>query len=61
MIPIFILFGIYIFLSSILGSKKNIPPKNIYRGEVVKDVEIRVVDDDKESASKNANVKQENS
>ena len=59
MVPILIFFDIYIFLNSLFGSKKEIPPKNVYRGEVVKDVELRVVDD--ENDSEKSKINKENS
>jgi hypothetical protein len=59
MIPVLIFLGIFIFLSALFRSKKEMPPKNTYRGEVVKDVEIRVIDE-KETSAENT-TKKENS
>lgn len=58
MIPVLIFFGIYLFLSSFLGSKKQVPPQTNIRREVVKEVEIRVVDE-KEPVMENS-IKKEN-
>lgn len=59
MIPIIIFIGIYLFLSALLGSKKKISEKNVYHGEVIKDVEIRVVDESKESTPENSKANKE--
>jgi hypothetical protein len=52
-VPVSIFLLIVIALSSLLRNKQSIPKGNRYHAENVKEVEVRVIDDDAESTTFN--------
>ena len=45
-LPLLLFFFIWISLSTLLKGQRKIPEKKVFQGEEIKEVEVRVIEDD---------------